>query len=178
MLLMTLGLSVSPDHLVPAEPFGVVQHGVRNLQIGIVGGARLGHHGDPADADGDPRGDGRVVGDMEILHRLPDGSQVRKGVFRLVAHEEGHKFLAAVAGEKVGGAPQAGGRRLRHADDDLVPGGVAEGVVVHLEFVDVKHTDRKRDLKTDGLLPFDPAVVVVLPPVVYSGADWQGSLPF
>ena len=32
--------------------------------------------------------------------------------------------------------------------DDLVPGWVAEGVVIHLEFVNVKHTDGEGNMQS------------------------------
>ena len=102
---------------------------------------------------------------MEVLHRLPDLLEVGKSLFRTAAHQEGDKFLAAVAGEKVRTALKIGGRRLGHGGNHLVPGGMPECVVEPFEMVNIKHADRERHLEAGGLVPLDHAVAVMLPSV-------------
>ena len=55
--------------------------------------------------------------------------------------------------------------RLGHGGDDLVPGGVAEGVVVYLEAVDVEHADGDGDMQADRLAPLCGTVLLILAPV-------------
>ena len=105
------------------------------------------------------------MGDVEVLHRLADLFQVGKDLFRGVAKYQRHKFLPTVAGQEIGAALQQGGRGFGHGGDHLVPGRVAEGIVVHLEAVDVEHTDRKGELQPGGLLPLGRAVLLIFAPV-------------
>lgn len=60
-------------------------------------------------------------------------------------------------------------RRLGHRSDYLVSGRMAKGVVVNLEFINIKHADGEWNPQTGGLLPFQGAVVVVPPPVGHPG---------
>ena len=54
-------------------------------------------------------------------------------------------LLAAIAGQEVRAALQIGGRRLRHGGNHFIPGGMAEGVVIYFEAVDIEHADGERD---------------------------------
>ena len=109
------------------------------------------------------------MGDVEVLDGLPDFFHMGKDFFRLVPQGEGHKLLAAVAGEKICLAVEMGGRRLCHRGDHLVPGGVAEGVVIALKVVDVKHADGERHLQPRGLMPLCYAVLLIPAAVGDSG---------
>lgn len=113
--------AIGPHHHVPAVVLGLVEHVVRDLQVVVVIVPHLGQKGDTADADGDPGGYGRVMGDMEILHCLSDGLQELKGRPGIIAQHNRHELLPAVAPEEVRGALEEGGCRLGHGGDDLIP---------------------------------------------------------
>ena len=81
---------------------------------------------------------------VEVLDGLPDGLQVLEHLLRGLAHHQRHELLAPIAGHEVRAALHVRCQGLRHGGDHLVPGGVAEGVVVDLEVIDIEHADGDR----------------------------------
>ena len=109
------------------------------------------------------------MGDVQVLHVPADLLEVGKGLLRAVPQQKRHEFLSAVTGEKIRAALEPGGRRAGHGGNHLIAGGMAEGVVVHLEFVNVEHTDGEGNLQAGGLLPLGQAVEVVAAAVGNAG---------
>lgn len=113
-------LLVRANDSVSALLLGVIQHGIRDLQINRIGAFRRWNHRDASHTDGDPWSHRRIVWYMKILHRLPDLFQVLVYFLRRVSQENSHKLLSPIAGRKIRIAVQVEGRRLHNRNVILV----------------------------------------------------------
>ena len=109
------------------------------------------------------------MGNVEVLDCLPDRFQMGEDFLRLAAEKQRYKFLSAIAGKEIRTAMQIRGYGLCHGGNYAVSGRMAEGIIVDFEMVDIKHTDRKRNLQPGGLVPLGHTVMLIFAPVGNSG---------
>ena len=72
-------ISVRPYYPVPSVLFRVIEHIVCYFQISIIYVIILGNQCDSANTDSYPGRDGRIMGHVEVFHRLPNLLEKLKG---------------------------------------------------------------------------------------------------
>ena len=116
------------------------------------------------------------MGNMQVLHRLPHLGHILEHRPRIVSGTQRNELLPAIAGEEIRRPMQPGGNGLGHCSQDLIPGRVAEGIIIGLEVVDIKHTDGKRQAEADRGPPFHHGLLLIAPPVGHACQHVQGRL--
>ena len=137
---------------IPAFLLGLIEGLVRCLD-------QIGGRGVPAgDRTGEAQADGGVatvgVRNAEGLNSLPKRFRHLCRSVRTGAGKDDHEFVAAVPSDEVSwsvdGSRDSGG----NLPEAIVARGMAEGIVVGLETIDVEHDQRERRQFADGAAPF------------------------
>jgi len=88
--------------------------------------------GTGADADGD-----RPLRPRQFLHHAPAAFRQNHRASAIGIGEDHRELLAAVAGQFIGGTDDPR-EAARHGAEDIIPGGMPERIVEHLEVIDVE----------------------------------------
>lgn len=73
-----LHMFVRPNYPVPAIFLGIIQHRIRHLQVKVIGAVFFRNNGNTPNTDRNPLSYRWIVGNMEILYRLPDFFHILK----------------------------------------------------------------------------------------------------
>jgi hypothetical protein len=140
------------DDAVAPLTLGLIESLVRAFEEGFSLVGRFFESG-YADRDGDCSGEFTCPLPVQVLEALADFLGAYGGLWQRTFGKDDEKLFASVAAGKVVGAhtmKQSFGDQA----EGLVAGGMAEGVVVALEVINVEHHDRQSAAAAEGTVDF------------------------